>query len=103
MADAVKYEELVEAFERNLVSVLRGHSADVEYLEMWVPDENHAKSILNMVEAAQAFGREEISIRVSLDTAAAIDMAGLKTVLSCLGQIEIEFGETGVLIHARKL
>ena len=64
----LNYETLVKAFEEALVTKLRGHGAEAEYLEMWVPDEDPVKSILNMVEAAEAFGRDEIAIEVSSTT-----------------------------------
>ena len=35
---------------------------EADYLEMWVPDDDPVKSLLNMVEAAEAYGRDEIAI-----------------------------------------
>ena len=40
MTSAIDYEALVEAFEEALVTKLRGHGAEADYLEMWVPDEH---------------------------------------------------------------
>lgn len=68
MTTALNYEELVEDFNRKLLTQLRGHSSDAEYLETWVPEEDPVKSILNMVESAQAYGRNEVRLSVSKTT-----------------------------------
>lgn len=68
MTATLSYEELVRAFEEALVTKLRGHGAEADYLEMWVPDEDPVKSLLNMVEAAEAYGRDEIAVEVAAET-----------------------------------
>jgi hypothetical protein len=65
---ALNYEELVEDFKRKLLTQLRGHSADAEYLETWVPEDDPVKSILNIVESAQAYGRDEVRVSVAKTT-----------------------------------
>ena len=66
--EVLDYEQLVADFESKLVTQLRKFGSDAEYLEMWVPDANPVKSILNMVEAAEAFGQGEIAVRVASNT-----------------------------------
>lgn len=68
MSATLNYEALVRAFEEALVTKLRGHGAEADYLEMWVPDEDPVKSLLNMVEAAEAYGRDEIAVEVAPET-----------------------------------
>ena len=65
--EILNYKELVSSFQARLLTQLRKHVADAEYLEMWVPDEDPITSILNMVEAAQAYGREELAVFVETD------------------------------------
>ena len=84
MTGALNYEILVRAFEQALVTKLRGHGADADYLEMWVPDEDPVKSLLNMVEAAEAYGRDDIAIEVAAET---LSEAQVKELLALLGNI----------------
>jgi hypothetical protein len=62
------YEALMADFNHKLITQLRGHTADNEYLETWVPDEDPVKSILNMVEAALSAGLEAMQIRFAAST-----------------------------------
>jgi hypothetical protein len=85
MTATLSYEELVRAFEEALVTKLRGHGAEADYLEMWVPDEDPVKSLLNMVEAAQAYGREDIAVEVAEDTLTDRQVNELLSILSDIG------------------
>lgn len=62
------YEALMADFNRKLVTQLRGHSADSEYLETWVPDEDPVRSVLNMVEAALSAGVTDMRIDFAAGT-----------------------------------
>lgn len=66
--EILEYEQVVAEFESKLVTRLRKFGTDAEYLEMWVPDANPVTSILNMVESAEAFGQDEIAVRVTSNT-----------------------------------
>lgn len=88
--EIVNYEEAVSDFNEKLLTQLRSHGAEADYLEMWVPDEDPAKSILNMVEAAQTYGRETIAIRVSKSTLAEGLLHGLRTEIASIGQMTLE-------------
>jgi hypothetical protein len=68
MTVVLDYENLTADFNQKLVTQLRGHSADNEYLETWVPDEDPVKSILNMVEAALSSGLETVRVRIASST-----------------------------------
>jgi hypothetical protein len=102
---ALNYEELVEDFQRKLLTQLRGHSADAEYLETWVPEEDPVKSILNIVESAQAFGQEEVRVNVAKTTMSAEQRQELLKFLAPIGrarvidhgatcEIEVAIGDT---------
>jgi hypothetical protein len=103
MIAALNYEDLVRAFEEALVTKLRGHAAEAEYLEMWVPDENPVKSILNMVEAAEAYGRDEIAVEVATNTLSGAQVNELLEVLRDIGVVEITAREPGHLIAVTEL
>lgn len=103
MTAALNYEVLVKAFEEALVTKLRGHGAEADYLEMWVPDEDPVKSILNMVEAAEAFGRDDIAIEVSSQTLSEGQVNELLSVLSDIGSAEITARADGRLVEVTGL
>lgn len=98
MTATLNYEVLVRAFEEALVTKLRGHGAEADYLEMWVPDEDPVKSILNMVEAAEAYGRDDIAIEVSAETLSERQLEELTAVLNAMGSAKVATTADGRLI-----
>jgi hypothetical protein len=68
MTVVLDFESLTADFNQKLLTQLRGHSADNQYLETWVPDEDPVKSILNMVEAALSSGLEIVRVRIASST-----------------------------------
>lgn len=78
------YEPLMADFNQKLNTQLRSHGADSEYLEMWVPDEDPVKSMLNMAESALAFGCQEMKIRFGTAT---MDEGQRKTLLATIADI----------------
>lgn len=103
MTGTLNYEVLVRAFEEALATKLRGHGAEADYLEMWVPDEDPVKSILNMVEAAEAFGRDEIAVEVSAETLTDTQVNDLLAILSDIGTAEITARPEGRLVEVTGL
>jgi hypothetical protein len=103
MTGTLNYEVLVRAFEEALATKLRGHGAEADYLEMWVPDEDPVKSILNMVEAAEAFGRDEIAVEVSAETLTDTQVNDLLAILSDIGTAEITARAEGRLVEVTGL
>jgi hypothetical protein len=103
MIAALNYEDLVQAFNEALVTKLRGHAAEAEYLEMWVPDEDPVKSLLNMVEAAQAYGRDGIAVQVAAETLSKDQINELSGILGDIGAVEITSQPSGWLIEVKDL
>jgi hypothetical protein len=99
--DVLDYEELVADFESRLVTQLRRHGANADYLETWVPDDDFAKSLLNMVEAASASGCGEIAVRVSSSTQPPGQIEKLKREIGALGTVSVEGHPDGVVIVVR--
>ena len=89
MSEILPYEELVAEFNRKLLTQLRGHAADAEYLEMWVPDEDPVKSLVNMVEAASAYGQAELRVSIAEATLPRARHAMLAAELGALGRVDI--------------
>jgi len=80
------YEALMADFNAKLVTQLRGHAADNEYLETWVPDEDPVKSILNMVEAALSSGLDKMQIRFAAATMTERQRADLLTEVGAIAR-----------------
>ncbi|HYH22868.1 MAG TPA: hypothetical protein VD995_30020 [Azospirillum sp.] len=64
MTGPIRYETAVAEFENGLLDALRGHATSHDVLEMWVPDEDPVRSLLNMVESAESCGAAEIAVAV---------------------------------------
>lgn len=99
----INYEELVTSYEDRLLNQLRGHGVDFEFLEMWVPDEDVVSSILNMAEAASAFGANGFSLRISNATLPAEKRGDLAQALGGISSVEIEAKEDHSIVHIRDI
>ena len=102
-ANPIQYETLVAEFEDGLLNALRGHGVGFDYLDIWVPDEDPVKGILNMAESAEAFGTPEIIVAVRRSTLPASRDGELLALLSPLGNASIAPMEDGVVIAVRNL
>jgi len=99
--EILDYERLVADFESKLVTQLRKFSIDSEYLEMWVPDQNPVKSILNMVEAAEAFGQSEIMVQIASTTMPPDRVSELVNQIGDLGRVDVQPVADKVVITVR--
>lgn len=92
----IQYETLVAEFEDGLLNASRCHTASQDFLEIWVPDEDPVRGILNMAESAETVGCPDIAVRVRLDTLPVDRHGELLGLLSALGNAAIHAAaETG--------
>ncbi|MCP5366063.1 MAG: hypothetical protein H6907_18060 [Hyphomicrobiales bacterium] len=98
MSGVIDYDDLMAAYQADLVDTLRGFGAQSELLELWVPDEDPVRSLANMVDAAAAAGAERLSVRVGPATAPAIDRAALLAALDGLGKVALAEEPGGFLL-----
>jgi hypothetical protein len=96
--DALSYEEIVGDFQSKLVTQLRSHGSSIEYLEMWVPDADPVRSILNMIEAAQAYGQSDLKLRVGKSTLSAAQIEELRAEAASLASVSIAAEEAAWLV-----
>ncbi|WP_420402473.1 hypothetical protein [Nisaea sp.] len=96
---AINYENLVASYEDRLLNQLRSHGVDLDFLEMWVPDEDPVASILNMVEAAAAFGTEMFTLRVANSSLPSAKRGELRAALGPISDIEIDDHGDFSLVH----
>jgi hypothetical protein len=91
------YERLVARYQYDLFHSLRGHCS-LDYLEIWVPDEDPVKGLLNMFEAAQSCGRDQLIVNVGATTESQIDTQQLLGLLGNLGKATLERADDGVRV-----
>jgi hypothetical protein len=101
--EVLDYEQLVADFETKLVTQLRKFGANAEYLEIWVPDENRVKSILNMVEAAEAYGQDAIAVRVAAESMPSDRIDELVKQVGSLGSVSMRHDQGKLLITVTKI
>ena len=58
------HRKLVSSYMEGLMSKLRGFGPEESFLDMWVPDSDHGKSILNMIESASMHGLSTLTIEI---------------------------------------
>lgn len=87
----VEYEKLVAAYWANLTTVLRGFhpDEDLEFLEAWVLDDDPARSLLNLMEAARDYGVREMALGIGEDTRAALALPSFLSQAGELGAVEV--------------
>ena len=71
----INYDSLVRNYWDNLNDKLRGFSSSdkFEFLETWVPDENHVDSVSEIIHCATDYDVLPITIRISKTTFEKID------------------------------
>lgn len=99
MTDPIDYEALVESYNDRLLNQLRSHGVDHAFLKMWVPDEDPVNSILNMVEAAEAHGTTDFSLRLREDTLPRESHAALIDAIGSIATVEIRTEKGHGLVH----
>jgi hypothetical protein len=67
---ALDYVKLVSRYQTDLVDNLRGFGFQTDYLDLWVPDEDISRSLLNLLDAAATAGRETLAVRLPAALAA---------------------------------
>ena len=97
----IHYEEVVESYHQRLHTVLRSFHTGPEFLELWVPDADDVRSLLNMVEAAQTGGLERLSIVMTHATADGLDWTALETRLGAYGELARSDTAEGVELDIR--
>jgi hypothetical protein len=94
----IDYGKVTEAYWTSLNTVLRGFQPAAEFLELWVPDEDHVKSIINMIESVQIVGQEKLSLFLSRDILAQINLDDLKEKAARYGAVTLEDSEDGMVM-----
>jgi hypothetical protein len=65
--DIIDYQSLLDEYNNSLINTLRGFRPKYEFLEMWVPDSDSLKSVINLIESAQISGEKEVHLSLNAD------------------------------------
>lgn len=98
--DHLDYDQLAREYNASLTDKLRGHGVQGTFLEHWVPDEDPARGILNMIEAAETDHLDRVAIYISART---IDESGidrLRKMVEGLAAINAAAQGAGFVIEA---
>lgn len=95
----IEYEKVVADYLGGLELKLRGASSSTAFLEMWVHDEDDAKSLLNMAESAAQYGLTDLSIQMNLHTYERIDPDSLLETLRSLGKAKFVKDAKSVILQ----
>ena len=95
----VDYDEAVKAYEERLDTVLRGFRSSGP-LDLWVPDEDPVKSLLNLFEAAAAAGLDALEVSVGAETSARLDLVDLEARVADLAEMTVEEEQGGLRLSA---
>tara|TARA_Y100000588_G_scaffold217066_1_gene230938 strand:- start:2394 stop:2714 length:321 start_codon:yes stop_codon:yes gene_type:complete len=92
------YEDLLKDYEHSIENKLRGFRQSFEMLDLWVPDEDHEKSILNLIESVQISGIQKFSIALNDNILEKIDIEALHKTLSLFVNLEFVDSDNGMEI-----
>lgn len=87
----IDYDSAVSVYMDNLTTMLRGFTPaeDNAFLETWVPDEDPARGVLGIFEAAYAGAVPAVTVRLGAETAAALDSEALRRDAAQFGRLEL--------------
>ena len=97
------YGELVSVYWDNLSTTLRKFHPGAEVLDTWVPDENHIKSIINLLDAAQLAEQDNIEIFINASMLETINVLKLQEAASEFGDVSLKESSGGKTLEVSHL
>ena len=98
LKEELKYESLVKAYYANLHQTLRSFKSGPSYLETWVHDEDHSRSIIGIFEACYESKVESLTLLVGREYSDGLDRIWLKEQLSEFGSSTLEETPSGMKV-----
>ncbi len=101
MSDAysLDYDALARAYVDNLHTALRNFSQGPAFLEGWAHDDDHARSVLGMFEAARDARVATLTVQVGRETLAGLDRGWLDAELQKLGALDVQPHAEGLVFR----
>lgn len=94
------YQELVNGYYDNLNNNLRNFKGGPGFLETWVHDEDHNRSLLEILDLAHSHGIERLNIQLPATVTSTINLDWLKRNASEFGSLELK-GESLTFSNAK--
>ncbi len=88
----LNYSELVNDYYYNLNNNLRNFRGGPGFLETWVHDEDHNRSLLEILDLAHQSGIHELKIKLTNEIVNNLNLSWLKDETKKLGSVEIQDG-----------
>lgn len=101
--DILDYADLVARYESGLIENLRSFGFQTEYLDLWVPDEDLTRSLLNLFNAAAEVGQHSLAIRVPADALDELKQSGLPALAAKHGRLSIDAKKGAVVLRITDL
>lgn len=99
MSQILDYDELARAYEETLLTTLRGHAAAAPFLDIWVPDDDPLRGLLSMVEAAQASGQDELSVKILRSSVGDNAEDRIKTEIGSVGHVAVDEDNSHLVVQ----
>lgn len=97
------YAALVHAYHKGLTEHLRGFDAGLPELAFWVPDENIAVGVRNLLDALATAGRDEVRLHIAAPASSCLEVSGWRELATRYGDAEVESHPSGIDLHLRSL
>jgi hypothetical protein len=85
----LNYDELAKEYVERLFSTLRNFTPGPPFLDTWVHDENHERSIYGIFEAAENAKLNSLSLVISQSVCQQVNLSHLNQELSQLGHVSV--------------
>src|SRR5476649_2718283 len=86
----LNYQELVAGYYDNLNNNLRNFKGGPGFLETWVHDEDHNRSLLEILDLAHSHGINSLQIHLSKEVVGTLNLDWLRKNASKYGSLELK-------------
>ena len=100
MSLVLSYEDIVKKFNSDLINKLRKHGSEVNYLSLWVPDEDFLRSFESLSESIKASNVNSFTLNVRKDFISKDSFLNFKTKFP---KINIQKKDDFYLIYVKNL
>lgn len=90
MVTELNYRELVDAYYDNLNNNLRNFRGGPGFLEPWVHDEDHNRSLLEILDLAKSSGVQNLAIQLTPTISSSLNLDWLKHQARTYGSVELQ-------------
>lgn len=96
----LNYQELVSGYYDNLNNNLRNFKGGPGFLETWVHDEDHNRSLLEILDLAHSHGIDNLNIRLTPSVTSTLNLDWLRRSASEFGSLDLQ-GESLTFSNAK--